>query len=161
MDWLKIYSKTWEYWQTLAQSKQEWQVKRCVLAESYRAHGLFKFSWQTRSSWWWKRLRISFSATQWIICRWISLDGGIRVWWDEGQYEAHQSKEATKDFIHWYCLQSHMNSHEKESFHPIAFTPNIFSLEDETKSSLYLICKQKKNQNFYMLLQHKLENDFI
>ena len=35
-----------------------------------------------------------------------------------------------QDFIHWYHLQSHMNSHEKESIHPISLSPNISSLEE-------------------------------
>ena len=46
-----------------------------------------------------------------------------------------------------------MKSHEKASIHPIVLSPNIFSLEDETKSPSILICNEKKNQIFYMLLQ--------
>ena len=41
-----------------------------------------------------------------------------------------------------------MKSHQKES---IALSPNISSLEDEIKSSLFLICKKKMNQMFYTL----------
>ena len=41
-----------------------------------------------------------------------------------------------------------MKSHEKESIHPIALSPNISSLEDETKSPSILICNEKKNQIF-------------
>ena len=51
-------------------------------------------------------------------------------------------------FIHWYCLQGHMKSHEKESIHPIALSPNISSLENETKSPLIFICNEKNNQIF-------------
>ena len=50
-----------------------------------------------------------------------------------------------------------MKSHEKESFHPIALSPNISSLENETKSPSIFICNQKKNQIFYMLWQDKLD----
>ena len=50
--------------------------------------------------------------------------------------------------MHWYCLQSHMTRHEKESIHPNTLYPNISSLEDETKSSFFIICNQKKNQTF-------------
>ena len=54
-----------------------------------------------------------------------------------------------------------MKSHEKESIHPIALSPNISSLENETKSPLILICNEKKNQIFYMLWQYKLDKTFV
>ena len=44
-----------------------------------------------------------------------------------------------QDFVHLYRLQGHMKSHEKESIHPIALSPNISSLEVETKISSFLI----------------------
>ena len=50
-----------------------------------------------------------------------------------------------------------MKSHEKESIHPIALSPNISSLENETKSPSIFICNEKKNQIFYMLWQYKLD----
>ena len=53
-----------------------------------------------------------------------------------------------------------MKSHEKESIHPIALSPNISSLENETKSPLIFILNEKKNQIFYMLWQYKLDNFF-
>ena len=53
-----------------------------------------------------------------------------------------------------------MKSHEKESIHPIALSPNISSLEDEPKSPSILICKEKKNQIFYLLWQYKLDKNF-
>ena len=45
-----------------------------------------------------------------------------------------------QDFMHWYCSKTQMKSHEKESLPLIAFSPNISSLEDETKSPSILIC---------------------
>ena len=53
-----------------------------------------------------------------------------------------------------------MKSHEKESIHPIALSPNISSLENETKSPSIFICNEKKNQIFYMLWQYKLDKNF-
>ena len=53
-----------------------------------------------------------------------------------------------------------MKSHEKESIHPIALSPNISSLENETKSPLIFICNEKKKQIFYMLWQYKLDKHF-
>ena len=50
-----------------------------------------------------------------------------------------------------------MKSHEKESIHLIALSPNISSLENETKSPSIFICNEKKNQIFYMLWQYKLD----
>ena len=64
-------------------------------------------------------------------------------------YRAHRSKAASKkfqDFVQFYRLQGHMKSHEKESIHPIALSPNISPFEDETKSPSILICNEKKNQ---------------
>ena len=52
-----------------------------------------------------------------------------------------------------------MKGHEKESIHPIALSPNISSLEDETKFPSILICNEKKNQIFYMLWQNKLDKN--
>ena len=52
-----------------------------------------------------------------------------------------------------------MKSHEKESIHPIALSPNISSLENETKSPSIFICNEKKNQIFYMLWQYKLDKN--
>ena len=77
------------------------------------------FSWQ--SSWWKKLLRISFPATQWIICCWISHDDaeGIHIRWDEGQImKVINLKKQPKNEL------------------PAKFS----SLEDETKSSLSWIC---------------------
>ena len=37
-----------------------------------------------------------------------------------------------------------MKSHEKESIHPIGLSPNISSLEEETKGPLILICNEKR-----------------
>ena len=50
-----------------------------------------------------------------------------------------------------------MKSHEKESIHLIALSPNISSLEDENKVHYVdpMICNEKKNQIFYMLWQYK------
>ena len=59
-----------------------------------------------------------------------------------------------------YSLQSHMKIHEKESIHPIALFLNISSLEVQTKSPFILICNEKKNQIFDMLLQCKLDKNF-
>ena len=55
-----------------------------------------------------------------------------------------------------------MKSHEKESIHPIALSPNTSLLEGETKSSSVLICNKKnlKNQIFYMLWQYKRDKNF-
>ena len=53
-----------------------------------------------------------------------------------------------------------MKSHEKESIHLIALSPNISSLENETKSPSIFICNEKKNQIFYMLWQYKLDEKF-
>ena len=53
-----------------------------------------------------------------------------------------------------------MKSHEKESIHLIDLSPNISSLENETKSPMILICNKKKNQIFYMLWQYKLDKNF-
>ena len=49
-----------------------------------------------------------------------------------------------------------MKSHEKESIRPIAWSPNISSPENETKSPSNFICNEK-NQIFYMLWQYKLD----
>ena len=71
------------------------------------------FSWQ--SSWWWKCLsgiNLPIKVTEVIL----------------------------QDFIHWYNLQSHKKSNEKESIHSLALFPNISSFEDEAKNSLFLIC---------------------
>ena len=107
------------------------------------------FSWQ--SSWWWKLLQISFSATQWIICRWISRGEGIHVRWDEGQImKVIDLKKQAKN-SRFYSLVLFTTPHEKpweRKLHPIALSPNIFSLEDETKSLSILICNEKKNQIF-------------
>ena len=45
--------------------------------------------------------------------------------------------QRNQDFIHWCCLQSHMKSHEIESIHLIALSPNISSLEDSPK---FIVC---------------------
>ena len=52
--------------------------------------------------------------------------------------------ETSKDIVSCYLI------------HPVALTPNFSSLEDETKSSLFLISNKEKNWIFYMLLQYKL-----
>ena len=44
-----------------------------------------------------------------------------------------------------------MKSHEKESIHPIGLSPNISSLEEETKGPM------RKESDFYMLWQYKLD----
>ena len=74
----------------------------------------------------------------------MACDEGSHVWWDEGKImKIINLKRQPKisRFYHWYCLQSHMKGDEKESLsiHLIALSPNISSLEDETKSSLFLI----------------------
>ena len=63
-------------------------------------------------------------------------------------------------FYSLVSFTNHMKSHEKASIHPIVLSPNIFSLEDETKSPSILICNEKKNQIFYMLCQYKLDKNF-
>ena len=47
----------------------------------------------------------------------------------------------------------------KKQEKPIALSPNISSLEDETKSPSISICKEKKNQIFYLLWQYKLDKN--
>ena len=79
-------------------------------------------------------------------------------------YENHQSKdlEASKEIKILFIgiiYKATWKSYEKESIHQIALSSNISSLEDETKSPLILICNEKKNQIFYMLLQCKLDNE--
>ena len=79
----------------------------------------------------------------------------VRLW----RSSIWRSKQRIQDFIHWYRLQGHMKSHEKESIHLIALSPNISSLENETKSPSIFICNEKKNQIFYMLWQYKLDKN--
>ena len=55
-----------------------------------------------------------------------------------------------------------MKIHEKESIHPIALSPNISSLEDETKIPLILIYHEKKTlmRRILRLWQYKLDKNF-
>ena len=82
----------------------------------------------------------------------FTLDGmKVRLW----KSLIWSSKQRMQDFIHWYSLQGHMKSHEKERIHPIALSPNISSLDYENKSPSILICNEKKNKIFYKLWQYK------
>ena len=62
----------------------------------------------------------------------------------------------------FYSLVSFTKPHEKpwKRKHSSNLSPNISSLEDETKSQSTLICSEKKNQIFYMLWQYKLDKKF-
>ena len=116
-----------------------------------------------QSSWWWKLLKILFPATSEshvagsrVVYEFTFCGIKVKLW----RSSISRSKQRIQYFIHWYCLQGHMKSHEKESIHPIALSPNISSLEDEPKSPSILICKEKKNQIFYLLWQYKLDKNF-
>ena len=97
-----------------------------------------------------------------FICRWISRDETIHVWWDEGQIMKviNQKKQPNNSRFCSLVSFTKLKSHEKENIHPTALSPNISSLEDETKISSFLTCNQKKNQIFYMLLQYKSDKIF-
>ena len=61
--------------------------------------------------------------------------------WDEGQImnsEGHGSKEASKEFRILFIGIAYMKRHEKESIRLIPLSPNISSLEDETKTWLHI-----------------------
>ena len=147
---------------TLLMTLAQWQVKLSVLSESYRAHRLFanRVLDDGNVSGYCFLLPSESYVTGFGM---ISRDEGIHVQWDKVRLwrsSTWQSKEQRiQKIYHWHCLQSHVKSHEKESIHPIALSPNISSLEDETKKSLFLICNEKKNQIFYMLWQYKLQPD--
>ena len=75
-------------------------------------------------------------------------------------YEGHLSKEASKEFK-IYSLVSFTTPHEKAMKQKaiVPLSPNISSLEDENRSSSFLICNYKKNQIFYTLWQYKLDKN--
>ena len=120
------------------------------------------FSWQ--SSWWWILLMISFPATQWIICRWISRDEGIVGW--RSDYEGHQSKEATKKFKIFFIgivYKATWKAMKKKAFIWLLCLPTFLHLRMRPKSidfALHWVCNEKKNQIFYMLWQYKLDKNF-
>ena len=121
-----------------------------------RATEHMTFSWQ--SSWWWKYLKILFPAMVWIHMSLISCDEGIHIQWDEGQIMKviYFKKQPKNSKFYWLIsFTKPHKSHEKEIIYPIALSSNISSHEDETESSLFLICNWKKNQTFYMLSQYK------
>ena len=61
---------------------------------------------------------------------------------------------------HWYCLQSHMKSHEKESIHHIALSPNISSLEDEIIIFDLQLEEESDFVHAVTLGQYKLDKNF-
>ena len=125
-----------------------------------RVTELTDFSWQ--SSWWWKLFKLSFPATQWIICRWISRDERLQVQWNEGQTMKVIDLKKQQKNTRFYSLASFTKPDEKpwkRKHSSYCFVSNISWIEDETKSPLILICNEKKNQIFYMLLQCKLDNE--
>ena len=62
----------------------------------------------------------------------------------------------------FYSLVSFTKPHEKpwKKKHSSNLSPNISSLEDETKNQSTLICSEKKYQIFCMLWQYKLDKKF-
>ena len=120
------------YRQTLAQ----WQVKQCVLSESYRAHRL--------------------------LADRVLDDGNFSRYRFLPLSESYvAASRVVEDFMFSEIKVKIMKVKDiKKQEKPIALSPNISSLEDETKSPSILICNEKKNQIFYMLWQYKLDKNF-
>ena len=134
-------------------------MKQCVLSESYRAHRLLADRVLDDGNFSDYCLLLpseSYVAGSRVMKEFTFGGMKVRLW----RSWILRSNQRIQDFIHWYHSQSHMKSHEKESIHPIALSPNISSVENETKSPLILICNEKKNQIFYMLWQYKLDKNF-
>ena len=101
-------------------------------------------------------------------CPWISQNKsgyeGIAFPDGRSDYEGHLPQEATKELQILFMGIVHKTTWKKAFILLLCdfvwgeLSPNISSLEDETKSALILICNEKKNQIF--MWQYKLDEIF-